>query len=135
MSANAIPKSHVWVDLHGLVFFDDDDDRVFIILWPQRMDATRNRENVSASSTVRLSLTRTKPGIEIAMRKVQDDRLNWEHDMIAKLGDFLIEEVDQQLQDTRSKGSCWYMKSTYNDIPIRAVGHLQRDGPVAKVLP
>ncbi|KAI2816815.1 hypothetical protein CBS133816_10590 [Aspergillus niger] len=51
------------------------------------------------------SLTRTKPGIEIAMRKVQDDRLNWEHDMIAKLGDFLIEEVDQQLQDTRSKGS------------------------------
>ncbi|KAI2840836.1 hypothetical protein CBS12448_10527 [Aspergillus niger] len=81
------------------------------------------------------SLTRTKPGIEIAMRKVQDDRLNWEHDMIAKLGDFLIEEVDQQLQDTRSKGSCWYMKSTYNDIPIRAVGHLQRDGPVAKVLP
>ena len=55
--------------------------------------------------------------------------------MIAKLGDFLIEEVDQQLQDTRSKGSCWYMKSTYNDIPIRAVGHLRRDGPAAKVLP
>ncbi|TPR04892.1 Major Facilitator Superfamily protein [Aspergillus niger] len=81
------------------------------------------------------SLTRTKPGLEIAMRKVQEDRLKWEHDMIAKLGDFPIEEVDQQLQDTRSKGSCWYMKSTYNDIPIHAVGHLRRDGPAAKVLP
>ncbi|KAI2896332.1 hypothetical protein CBS76997_8081 [Aspergillus niger] len=81
------------------------------------------------------SPTRTNPGIEIAMRKVQEDRLEWEHDMIANLSDFLIEEVDHQLQDTRSKGSFWYMKSTYNDIPIRAVRHLRRDGPAAKVLP